>query len=83
MATSVSKTELKAHALELLRGIQATGQPLVVTDHGKPVLQIQSWRGETRTALDVLKGSILRHENSETVEFVYSSLDHYAVTPPR
>ncbi len=61
MATNVSKTELKTHALELLRGIQATGQPLIVTDRGKPVLQIRPWRSETRTPLDVLKGSVKRY----------------------
>jgi|GEM_PF-4401919 len=52
MATSVSKTELKAHALELLRGIQATGQPLVVTGRGRragsnPVIVLDTHRARS------------------------------------
>ena len=62
MTTAVSKTELKARALELFREIQATGQPLILTERGKPVLQVRPWKGETRTPLDVLKGSIQRYD---------------------
>ncbi len=62
MTTVMSKTALKARALELFRDIQATGQPLILTEHGRPVLQIRPWQGETRTPLDVLKGSVQRYD---------------------
>ena len=40
MAATVSKSVLKAHMLELFREIEATGEELVVTSHGRPVLRV-------------------------------------------
>lgn len=37
---TVSKSELKARMLEYFREVEQTGEPLVVTDHRKPVLQV-------------------------------------------
>tara|TARA_Y100001934_G_scaffold246651_1_gene305882 strand:- start:727 stop:960 length:234 start_codon:yes stop_codon:yes gene_type:complete len=37
---TVSKSELKARMLEYFREVEKTGEPLVVTDHRKPVLQV-------------------------------------------
>ncbi len=37
---TVSKSALKARMLEYFRQVEETGEPLVVTDHGKPVLQV-------------------------------------------
>jgi len=36
----VSKSALKARMLEYFRQVEETGEPLIVTDHGKPVLQV-------------------------------------------
>jgi antitoxin (DNA-binding transcriptional repressor) of toxin-antitoxin stability system len=38
--TTVAKGYLKAHMLEVFRTIEETGEPMVVTDHRKPVLKI-------------------------------------------
>ena len=60
----VSKTEFKARALELFRQVEATGEPIVVTDHGKPALEIRPYRAAARrNALDVLRGSVLRFDD--------------------
>jgi len=40
----VSKSHFKAHALELFQEIEASGQPLVVTDHGRLTLEIRPYR---------------------------------------
>lgn len=37
---TVSKAKLKAQMLALFREVEKTGVPLVVTDHGRPVLQV-------------------------------------------
>ncbi len=37
---TVSKSVLKARMLEYFRQVEATGEPLIVTDHGRPVLQV-------------------------------------------
>ena len=35
-----SKSRLKAHMLEIMREIEASGEEAIVTDHGRPVLRI-------------------------------------------
>lgn len=37
---AVSKTELKARMLEYLREVERTGEELVITNHGRPVLKL-------------------------------------------
>ena len=49
----VSKSALKARMLEYFRQVEETGEPLVVTDHGKPVLQVVPY-AEKRPMADVL-----------------------------
>jgi len=60
----VSKSEFKARALELFRQVEATGEPIVVTDHGRPALEIRPYRAVAkRDPLDVLRGSVLRFDD--------------------
>jgi len=40
MTATVSKSKLKAKMLEIFRQLEISGEELVVTDHGKPVLKI-------------------------------------------
>lgn len=44
MASTVSKSALKAHMLELFRQVEDTGEELVVTSHGRPVLKVIPFR---------------------------------------
>ncbi|WP_395449820.1 hypothetical protein ACHMW7_08400 [Aminobacter sp. UC22_36] len=46
MVARVSKSQFKAKALELFRAIEATGAPLVITDHGQPKLEDQADRSK-------------------------------------
>lgn len=62
MLTSVSKSVFKAKALEIFRQVEATGEPVVVTDHGKPSLEVRRYQSRGRHPLDVLRGSVLRFE---------------------
>ena len=41
---TVSKGVLKARMLEYFRRVEATGETLVVTSHGKPVLKVEPTR---------------------------------------
>jgi antitoxin (DNA-binding transcriptional repressor) of toxin-antitoxin stability system len=43
---TVSKGKLKAKMLEYFRQVEATGEPLIVTDHGRKVLQIRPLAGK-------------------------------------
>ena len=59
----VSKSEFKAKALEFFRQVESSGESVVVTDHGKPALEIRPYRGADRNPLDILRGSVLLYEN--------------------
>jgi len=61
---AVSKSEFKAKALEYFRRIETSGQSLVVTDHGRPTLEVRPYRGVDRNPLDVLRASVVRYDNA-------------------
>jgi predicted nicotinamide N-methyase len=57
MADQISKSEFKAKALELFRSIEISGEPLVVTDHGRPKLEVRRYEApeiKKRTTEEVL-----------------------------
>jgi len=65
----VSKSHFKAHALELFRQVEASGQPLVVTDHGRPSIEVRPYRppeSSITDPLEALRGSVLRFEDPFT-----------------
>ncbi|WP_159839411.1 type II toxin-antitoxin system Phd/YefM family antitoxin [Burkholderia sp. 8Y] len=55
----VSKSEFKAKALEYFRLVESTGESMIVTDHGKPVLEIRRYDDSALTPLEELRGSVL------------------------
>jgi antitoxin (DNA-binding transcriptional repressor) of toxin-antitoxin stability system len=57
----VSKTEFKAKALEFFRQVEASGESMIITDHGKPALEVRPYRSNKRQPLDVLRGSVVRY----------------------
>lgn len=40
MSQTVSKSQFKPNSLEYFRRIEQTGEELVITDHGRPVLKV-------------------------------------------
>ena len=58
----ISKTEFKAHALEVLREIEQSGEPRIITDRGRPTLEIRKLRQSKADPLDLLKGTVLKYE---------------------
>jgi antitoxin (DNA-binding transcriptional repressor) of toxin-antitoxin stability system len=59
----VSKSEFKAKALEFFRHVEASGESVVVTDHGKPALEVRPYRSAERNPLDILRGSVVRYDD--------------------
>ncbi len=59
----VSKSEFKEKALEFFRQVEASGERVIVTDHGKPVLEVRPYRGIERRPLEVLRDSVVRYDN--------------------
>lgn len=61
METKISKSQFKAKALELFREIESTGEGLVVTDHGRPALEVRPYRSKEREPLAVLRNSVITY----------------------
>lgn len=63
MTIQVSKSRFKAKALEFFRQIETSGEPVVVTDKGRPTLEVRPYKPLSRPPLEVLRGSVLRYDN--------------------
>jgi antitoxin (DNA-binding transcriptional repressor) of toxin-antitoxin stability system len=59
----VSKSRFKAHALELFRQVEQSGQPIIITDRGIPVLTLTPYQGDPDAVLTALRGSVLEYTN--------------------
>jgi antitoxin (DNA-binding transcriptional repressor) of toxin-antitoxin stability system len=59
----VSKSEFKAKALEYLRCVEASGKPLIVTDHGKPTIEVRRYSTKNLSPLELLKGSVIEYND--------------------
>lgn len=59
----VSKSALKAHMLEYFRDIEASGEELVVTSHGQPVLKVIPYHREVTVdeAFADVRGKVVYH----------------------
>ncbi len=55
----ISKSEFKAKALEFLRQVEVSGKSVVITDRGRPTVEIRRYRGDNRKPLEILKGSVI------------------------
>jgi antitoxin (DNA-binding transcriptional repressor) of toxin-antitoxin stability system len=63
MAELVSKSQFKAKALEFFRQVEASGEPIVITDNGRPTLEVRRYRQPAQDPLAVLRGSVLRYDD--------------------
>lgn len=57
----ISKSEFKAKALEFFRQVEFSGTSLIITDHGKPSIEIRPYRTKERSPLEILKGSVTEY----------------------
>lgn len=63
MSAHISKSKFKAKALEYFRQVETTGEPIVITDHGRPALEIRRIARDERDPLEMLRGSVLRYDD--------------------
>ncbi len=57
----ISKSEFKAKALEYFRKVESSGQSLIVTDHGKPSIEVRRYQATQRSPLALLKGTVTEY----------------------
>lgn len=55
----VSKSQFKAKALEFFRQVEASGKHVIVTDNGRPAIEVRRYKADDRTPLDRLRGSVI------------------------
>ena len=63
MMEKISKSEFKARALEIMRQVEQTGESRIITDHGKPKLELRKLRGRVTDPLERLRGTVLRYRD--------------------
>jgi hypothetical protein len=59
----ISKSGFKSHALEILREVERTGRPVVITDRGRRALEVRKYVARSPTPLERLRGSVLRYDD--------------------
>lgn len=62
MKTEISKTRFKAQALKIFRRLEKTGEPVIVTDRGRPALIVRKYTRPTPEPLARLRGSVKRYD---------------------
>lgn len=63
MSLTLSKSELKPKLLGYLRQLETHKEPIVVTDHGKPVAKIIPYTEDAEDILRELAHSVLHYED--------------------
>lgn len=63
MQQEISKSAFKAHALEVMRGVEQTGEEVVITAHGKPALVVKKYTEQKPNPLDKLRGSVVKFDS--------------------
>lgn len=68
MEKLVSKSQFKPHALKYFRLIEETGETVIITDRGKPVLKVMPYKPTPEDSLKMLRHSVLEyHDPTEPV----------------
>lgn len=63
MLNTVSKSQFKPHALELLRQVEK-GKPLIITHAGRPVVRVVPYKDKSdEEVLNELEGSVVSFTN--------------------
>ncbi|HUZ78057.1 MAG TPA: type II toxin-antitoxin system Phd/YefM family antitoxin [Chloroflexota bacterium] len=59
----VSKSRFKAKALELFRQIESSGEVIVVTDNGRPSIEVRPYQQADADPLEALRGTVLHYQD--------------------
>jgi prevent-host-death family protein len=62
MERRVSKSQLKPRLLEYFREIENTGEPLIITAHGRPVLKVVPFSSPCEDVRASLRNTVLRYD---------------------
>ena len=63
MERIVSKSQFKPRSLEYFRLIEESGETMIITDRGKPVLKVMPYTDNSEDRLKVLRNSVLQYDD--------------------
>ncbi len=63
MDTKISKSKFKSKAFEYFRQVERTGQELIITNHGKPVLKIVPYEDDPFIKFKALRNPVLKYDD--------------------
>lgn len=63
MPKTVSKSKFEPRVLEYFRRVEETGEEIVITDHGRPVVKVVPYRVDPDELLKSLRGSVVRYDD--------------------
>lgn len=59
----ISKTQFKARALEIFRQVESSGESVIVTDKGRPTIEIRRHKADARSPLERLRNSVVEYRD--------------------
>jgi prevent-host-death family protein len=62
MEEMISKSQFKPRALQYFREVEKTGQELIISDRGKPVLKIVPYTENHEQALKALRDTVVKYD---------------------
>ena len=62
MVRRVSKSQFKPRTLEYFRQVEQSGEALIITDHGRPVLKVIPYSAEPSDVLNALRNSVRKYD---------------------
>lgn len=62
MDKSIPKSKFKPKTFELFRYVESTAKPLIITDHGKPVLKITPVRDEEAEGTAAFRNTVISYD---------------------
>lgn len=63
MSQVVSKSSFKDRTLDYLREVETSGDELIITDQGRPVLKLVRYNPDPKAVLESLRGSVVRYDD--------------------
>ena len=63
MEKMISKSQFKPHALKYFREVEKTGQEIIISDRGKPVLKIIPYTENPELALKALRDTVVMYND--------------------
>lgn len=63
MPLALSKSQFKPHSLDYFRRVEQSGEEIIITDHGRPVLKVVPYVADTEEAFRGLRNTVLRYDD--------------------